>query len=104
MTIASAPFDLPDASRSVETIFSSAAKKKGLALQFKIDDSLPMMLSGDKIRLKKILNNLVGNAIKFTEQGEVGVKAHHLPAQKRIFVSIADTGPGIDETQIETLF
>lgn len=108
MTIASAPFDLRDAIRSVEALFSSAAQKKGLALQFKIDDSLPKMLRGDAIRLQQILNNLVGNAIKFTEQGEVVVEVHPLPAQKqsdyRILFSISDTGPGIDETQIETLF
>lgn len=108
MTVASVPFDLRDAISSVETLFSSAAQKKGLALQFKIDASLPTMLRGDTIRLQQILNNIVGNAIKFTDQGKVVVEARPLPSPRQgdysIFFSISDTGPGIDASQIETLF
>jgi signal transduction histidine kinase len=77
------------------------AAEKRLALNVQVPDDLPMG-KGDDRRIAQVLLNLVGNAIKFTEVGEVRVKA--VAADGRFSVSVSDTGPGISEADQQKIF
>ncbi|MEO6549591.1 MAG: response regulator [Ferruginibacter sp.] len=83
------------------------ADEKGILLKTDIDKDIFPFLSGDPVRLNQILINLVGNAIKFTEKGEVNVKVKLLDQNDKtvsLEFSISDTGIGIAEDKIETVF
>jgi len=75
---------------------STLAQSKGLELAYHIDDDVPATLSGDPQRLYQILSNLVGNAIKFTEEGTVQVHVYR-PDEDHWALQVSDTGPGIPE-------
>jgi signal transduction histidine kinase len=88
----------------VHTVVSTVeplAKEKNLALKIKVPIDLPSA-RGDERRLTQVLLNLVGNAIKFTDTGEVAIKASH--ANDYFEVSVQDTGPGISESHQAKLF
>ena len=88
-------------------LFMSVAGKKGIALRYEIDASVPRRLVTDSTRLQQIVVNLVSNAIKFTAEGEVTVSVctEHLEADvHRLHVSIRDTGIGIASAQLDRLF
>lgn len=87
----------------------AAAKNKGLVISFEIDDALPSIVVGDPAQLLQILDNLVDNAVKFTDRGQVtlAVTLADEPAlrhQIRICFSVRDTGCGISQEQHATLF
>ena len=91
---------------SVDIVRFSADQKKLEAL-LDIDRSLPRFAMVDPIRLKQILANLLGNAVKFTERGEVELKVVHEPLEEkrgRLRISVRDTGIGISESQRDKLF
>jgi PAS domain S-box-containing protein len=93
----------------VEKVFAYEAKHRGLELVVDVSPGLPPLLLLDEPRLRQILLNLVGNAVKFTEQGSITVTASHewtSPEHDRIHlvISVADTGIGIDESEIERIF
>ncbi len=82
------------------------AKNKNLELKTRIDHAMPSVLKGDDIRIKQILNNLMSNAIKYTEKGSVTFTVEGI-GQENDFVlkmSVADTGMGIREEDMDTLF
>jgi signal transduction histidine kinase len=58
----------------------------------------------DRIRLRQVLNNLVSNAVKFTEQGEVRVLAHADPENNQVLIQVRDTGIGIAEEHLDAVF
>lgn len=101
------PFDLRLVLNDVETINTFQLRKKGLSLNFHIESSVPRVLNGDPGRLRQILLNLVGNAIKFTNEGCVDVNIQlgkcEFP-QVVLKFEIKDTGIGIDENMIPLLF
>ncbi|QNM98701.1 hybrid sensor histidine kinase/response regulator [Chitinimonas koreensis] len=83
------------------------AAERGLSLDCTIDPALPEHLLGDPLRLRQIVTNLVGNAIKFTERGEVGLDAALAadgPAGLRLALTVRDSGIGIAAEQIGTIF
>ena len=83
---------------SVEGMFSIQAEEKALEYKTNIDESLPICISGDKYRLQQILVNLVGNAVKFTDDGAITVHAGRMRSGdngERILFEIIDTGAGI---------
>ncbi|HMZ62222.1 MAG TPA: PAS domain S-box protein, partial [Leptospiraceae bacterium] len=83
------------------------AGKKNLKILLDADSEMPQFASVDPIRLKQILANLLGNAVKFTEQGEVVLKVvfeHIGPSKGRFKISVRDTGIGISDDQKEKLF
>jgi signal transduction histidine kinase/DNA-binding response OmpR family regulator/HPt (histidine-containing phosphotransfer) domain-containing protein len=81
LDLESAPFSLRDCVESTVQTFSARATQKGLELSCRIHPSIPDRLTGDSGRLRQVIANLVGNAIKFTAQGKVFVNVSRLPAQ-----------------------
>ncbi|MBF2057052.1 MAG: response regulator [Cyanobacterium sp. T60_A2020_053] len=100
-------FNLPQVIDSITKLFEQQALQKYIDFRTKIESSMPEMVRGDCTRLRQILLNLVGNAIKFTNQGEVvlTIGARRLNHnQQELFISIQDTGIGIAEDRIFLLF
>ena len=100
-------FPLPQAMRGVIDMFRQAAAEKGLDLTLNMDESVPLFLQGDPLRLQQILINLIGNSIKFTEQGGVAVRVSLLErsnASATLRFSVRDTGIGLAPEQQEKLF
>jgi len=102
------PFALAELMEDVCTVTGGAVKDGKLEVLFATDANIPNMLVGDPLRLEQILINLVGNAVKFTESGEVVVRAHldSEPSDGEVVLrfTVADTGIGMGEDQIATLF
>lgn len=93
----------------MEVIFRKKIDDKGLAMRVEIDPSLPPVLFLDEMRLRQILMNLIGNAVKFTESGSIGlIVKNHRPDPDRgstdLLISVEDTGVGIPEDQWKTIF
>ncbi|TFH86320.1 response regulator [Billgrantia azerbaijanica] len=84
-------------------LFAPRAETKGLALVTRLSPALPARLMGDPARLRQVLLNLLANAIKFTERGEVRIEAEET-AKGRLCLAVCDTGPGIAADQRERLF
>jgi len=92
---------------NVGNLFSAKIEEAGLDLIFDIDDRIPERLVGDPLRLTQVLNNLVGNAIKFTPKGEILVQAVLVQADENQVIlrfRVRDTGIGMTEDQIGRLF
>ena len=100
-----APFDLHDTLRLATQVLAAPAKSKGLELRLELAPDLPQIVIGDALRLKQVLTNLTGNAIKFTQHGEVTVSASVVDTMEDALVvgfSVRDTGIGIDP-QVQAL-
>ena len=107
MSIIPAPFDVNDLLTSLHNLFLKAAQAKDLTLIFDIAPNMPDNLMGDSVRLRQVLINLLGNAIKFTKQGEVSlsITVQQLTAtEAHLLFSIVDTGIGISAEQQDRLF
>jgi two-component system, sensor histidine kinase and response regulator len=100
-------FDLTDAIEGATDLIVHQARRKGLEMTVSVDLDVPRLLRGDPGRLRQILLNLMGNAIKFTERGEVGVAVSKLsenPQQATLRFEVRDTGIGIPPDQQQRLF
>ena len=101
-------FSLPGLLDEVEALFSLAAGQRGIGLVLRPDPDIPVRLVGDPTRLRQILLNLVGNAVKFTPAGEVTLEVSRLPGPRpdvvRVLFCITDTGIGIPDEQLATIF
>jgi CheY-like chemotaxis protein len=100
-------FSLTDVLDNAKAVFAHRVKKKGLELLVETDPLIPRLLRGDPYRLNQILVNLVGNAIKFTEKGNIriSVKQKAITATgAMLHFSVADTGIGISEEDLPTVF
>ena len=125
LDLESRPFDLRSCIEEALDLLATKAAEKDLDLAYQLDDDLPTHLEGDVTRLRQVLVNLVGNAIKFTNQGEVVVQvraaadslltpsgrhlasATGLPSEAKlaqVHFSVRDTGIGIPPSQVERLF
>lgn len=100
--LASAPFDLKKLVREVVKEQEAIALEKGLTLIYDDTDFKPLKIKGDRLELRRVFTNLVGNAIKFADVGHVKV----IVRQDTQFatISIEDTGPGIKPSEQATLF
>ncbi len=101
------PFNLRDCIEESLDLIASNAGKKGLNLAYYIEESVPIYIEGDITRLRQILVNLTGNAVKFTKQGEIVVLAssERLPNGKyEIYLAVKDTGIGIAKNRIGQIF
>lgn len=88
-------------------IFADQAHRKGLEIIADLPPDLPQRIRCDTTRLPQILVNLIGNAVKFTEAGEVSIRANAVPRDDgriQLTFEISDTGPGITEVQKATIF
>jgi PAS domain S-box-containing protein len=100
-------FDLRSTLENAMDPLAVKAHEKGLELIFRIKPDVPTLLKGDPVRLRQIVVNLVGNAIKFTETGEVvvGVALEEETAESiRLRFSVSDTGIGIAPEKVATIF
>ena len=100
-------FDLDTVLENVGNLISEKASAKGLELIFDIDPSVSTQLQGDPLRLGQILINFCNNAVKFTDHGDVVVRARVLedrPDNQLVEFSVTDTGIGMTEVQIGRLF
>jgi len=109
IALASEPFELADLLESVTHIFSIACEEKRVELSTSIDPHSATRLVGDEARIRQILFNLVGNAIKFTAAGSVRVDAwtrpfRQHPGMVHFYLSVSDTGIGIPEEKIAMVF
>jgi signal transduction histidine kinase/CheY-like chemotaxis protein/streptogramin lyase len=101
-------FDLRTCIEEVLDMFAPKAAQIGLDLVYQIECNVPYRISGDSARLRQILINLVGNAIKFTHTGEVFVRVYLMKFNKdntvQLGFEVRDTGIGIPEDKLERLF
>ncbi len=100
-------FSLLELLRSLKQTFEFKAKAKGLALEIDADREIPSILQGDPSRLSQVLTNLIGNAIKFTEKGWVGIFAEIQELTEThvsIEFSVSDTGVGIPSEKQDMIF
>jgi signal transduction histidine kinase/CheY-like chemotaxis protein/ligand-binding sensor domain-containing protein len=108
MDIEEEDFNLRQSIEEIMDMFSQKAAEQHLDLIYQVDFNLPRFVIGDSLRLKQVIINLINNAIKFTSQGEVFIKASLSQAvsndELEISFSVKDTGIGIPEEKLSTLF
>ncbi|KAB1075774.1 ATP-binding protein [Methylobacterium planeticum] len=102
LDLAAEPFDLAAVAEAVVELLAPRAQDKGIEIALDVADDLAPLVVGDAERVRQILVNLAGNAIKFTHAGGVGVTlSRH---SEGLALAIADTGPGIPQERIPILF
>ena len=107
MVMEAVDFDLRDVVEGVTQLFAERAQAKGLELAVNLPEKVPAPLHGDPGRLRQVVSNLVSNAIKFTQSGEVVVKASKIsetPERVGLRVEVQDTGIGIAPEAQQRLF
>ncbi|PZR21815.1 MAG: hybrid sensor histidine kinase/response regulator, partial [Citrobacter freundii] len=107
MRIEPTPFSVRSLIHSVETMFHEKTKEKGLLLTTAVEAGMADVLEGDAVRLTQILVNLIGNAVKFTQQGSINIAVHAEPLPDgliNLFVSVSDTGIGIEKEKLPRIF
>jgi PAS domain S-box-containing protein len=104
-----APFEIADAAQSVIELLAPRARDKGLEICWLAHPDVPRTVIGDEMRVRQILLNLLGNAIKFTEQGGVALVVGRSPDQAGdepvcLRLTVRDTGPGVPLDAIDRIF
>lgn len=100
-------FDIKNLIEEIIKANSSTAVAKEIELNYTFSSTIPQFLLGDPNRLKQVLNNLISNAIKFTEHGEISLKVkniENIDEHVKLEFSVTDTGIGISEENINTIF
>lgn len=98
------PLNLNNEWKSLELIFSPIAAQKKIKLDFYLDPELSTPVNADGSRLNQVLNNLISNALKFSDQGEVNVAVCIDPKNNTLHFSVKDTGPGIAPEDQKNIF
>lgn len=98
----SIPYSLRELMRSLERMFRPQAMELGVEFEVCGMKDVPRRIMGDPNRLRQILNNLLGNAFKFTEEGRVELRAYH--EGPWIYFAVSDSGIGIPEDRLEAIF
>ena len=102
LDLENAPFRLDRCIEEALDLLAPRASEKGLELMYSLEENVPLAVEGDVIRLRQILLNLIGNAIKFTAAGEVAVSVSH--RSSRFQFRVRDTGIGIPADRLNRLF
>jgi signal transduction histidine kinase/CheY-like chemotaxis protein len=100
-------FDPHDSMERVAAQFARQAQKRGLKLMLEVDQGLPRLVAGDSRRLEQILGNLVSNAVKFSNQGEIVMRARQTDesaSEVTLSFEVSDTGIGIASDQQRAIF
>ena len=99
-------FDLHELLDGLEEMFYLRARDKDLDLAFQRDEDLPQYVHADQNRLRQVLINLIGNAIKFTASGQVQLLVEHKSdaSSSHLSFAVEDTGPGIAADKLNTIF
>ncbi len=106
MTVERLPCDLPNMVIDVASLMRPKAVDKGLEFKVKFEGSIPQQISTDALRLKQILVNLIGNAIKFTQKGRIEIRVECRPTEQssEVHFHLTDTGIGMTPEQVQRLF
>lgn len=107
MEIVNVQYDLGSVLNDVSTMIGIKAEQKGLKLNVRVDENIPGQLVGDPIRIQQIMLNLLNNAVKYTEKGEVTFSVSLLSSeakQVKLCIKVQDTGIGIRESDQALLF
>ena len=103
----SSNFDLRSTTEEVAVLFSESAYRKNVELVIDIADDIPDFVKGDSTRVRQILTNLIGNAVKFTSDGEIIVRCRctgHSGKNYSFLFEVQDSGVGIADENLETIF
>ena len=103
MDLIEVDFNLPELLQDLQSMFNLKCKEKGITLLTDYQDPLPGAVVGDPNKLRQILINLMGNAIKFTTTGSVTLRLRHTGTYDLVF-EVQDTGPGIPHESLEAIF
>lgn len=103
LDLAPEPFDLTDLVEGVVELMAPRAQDRGLEIAGFVESDVPMQVVGDAHRLRQVLLNLAGNAVKFTERGGVGVAVART-AEGALRFSVSDTGPGVPPDRRAAIF
>ncbi|MES2883499.1 MAG: ATP-binding protein [Pseudomonadota bacterium] len=101
------PTDLREVFRSCETLFSHMGAEKGLLMEVQLPDNLPDQVMTDALRLRQVVINLMGNALKYTNEGSVTTSVLVQPAPDghiTLIIAITDTGVGIPQSKLGKIF
>ncbi len=101
------PFELRSCVEEILNLLNAKALEKNLELVYTVDPTVPLFIEGDMVRLRQILTNLAGNAIKFTDHGEISIfvtARNQNGREYELEFQINDTGPGIPEDRLESIF
>ena len=109
MELEKRPFSLEESLEEIQALFSTIANQKSLYFYTYLHPHVPPSIIGDETRLRQVIVNLVNNALKFTEEGEVMVRAFMVKTEKphshlKIRFEIEDTGIGIPEEKLQHIF
>lgn len=109
LTLRNQEFILQNLFDNITDLFGFKVHEKGLELRFQIDNKVPNILVSDSLRIIQVLNNLIGNAIKFTHEGQIIIHIKELRKDKinkktKLQFCVEDTGIGISENDLKNLF
>ena len=107
VSLKAAPFDLEGLIHDLTTLLQPTASAKGIGLLVEYDPSLPRQFTGDAGRMRQVLTNLLGNAVKFTAQGQVLIRVAGLQAGEgchQVHITVKDTGIGIAPDDLDLIF
>ncbi len=107
LVVEARPFDLREVAGDVGRLLGESARAKGLTFSLTVAPQLPARVMGDASRIQQVLHNLVGNAIKFTDQGRVSLEVSSvldMRAGTLLHFAVRDTGDGIPADQLERIF
>lgn len=107
MTVDNVDFNLRDLLNQTVRLWRGPARAKGLKLRVEGASQMPASVRGDPMRLRQVLNNLVSNAMKFTETGAITLRLNAWPEEPggySVLIEVADTGPGMTSAQVARLF
>ncbi len=102
MRLELAPYSPRELIAEVVRILAGAVREKGLTMQVRVEPSVPDFATGDSVRIRQVLINLVSNAIKFTPRGRVRLEAGW--SENELRIEVQDTGVGIPSNKLETIF
>ncbi|MBQ0133317.1 MAG: hybrid sensor histidine kinase/response regulator, partial [Comamonas sp.] len=106
MVLEGVPFRLESVLDTVAAVTVLKAEEKGLEITYSVDPHVPAVVCGDALRLGQVLTNLVSNAVKFTDSGDVMVRvtSHDTPSGLQLCFEVSDSGIGLTAEQISRLF